>query len=109
MSQPDDITARQLALNAQSQAGDRARLIFEDELVQGALADIRQAIMEQWADLSIENREQAERLKQLLWAAKQFESIFTVTIAGGKFAKNELLADNAQIRADAARGRLHAA
>lgn len=108
MSQPDQ-QAREAALHAEAQAGERAKLIFEDELVQGSLAKIKQTIMEQWADLSIENKAQAEELKRLLWAAKQFEAIFTVTIAGGQFAKNELLADNAQIRAEAARGRLHAA
>ena len=106
MDQPDQIS-REAALNAEAQAGERAKLIFEDALVQNALALIKQTITDSWAELSVEDKSRAEDLKRLLWAAKQFESIFTVTIAGGQFAKNELLADNAQIRADAARNRIH--
>jgi hypothetical protein len=96
-----------MSLQDQINAGDRAKLLLDDPDIKGALAEIKQTIMESWASLSVENKAQAEELKRLLWAANQFESIFTVTIAGGHFAKNELLADNAQIRADAARNRLH--
>jgi hypothetical protein len=109
MSLQDDIAAREIAHHAAVQAAERASLLLNDPAIKGALETIQATIKDAWADLPIENTAQAERLKQLLWAAKQFEDIFTVTIAGGHFAKNELLADNAQIRADAARGRLHAA
>ena len=88
--------------------GERARLILEDTLVQEAFAAVEQTIIGQWAELSIENKAQAEELKRLLWAAKQFKSIFEVTIAGSAVAKNELLNDSTMhIRAEAARKRIY--
>lgn len=96
-----------MSLQDQINAGERAKLLLDDPDIKGAFAEIEATIVAQWADLSVENKAQAEELKRLLWAAKQFKAIFEVTVAGGHFAKNELLADNAQIRADAARNRIH--
>lgn len=82
---------------------EHAKRILGDELVKSALADIEATIVAQWADLSVENKAQAEELKRLLWAAKQFKAIFEVTIAGGAVARNELLnAETMQIRQEAA-------
>ena len=96
-----------MSLQDQINAGERAKLLLDDPDIKAALAEIEGTITAQWADLSVENKAQAEELKRLLWAAKQFRAIFEVTVSGGHFAKNELLAENAQIRADAARNRIH--
>lgn len=92
----------------QIQRAERAKLMLEDPMISQALADIEAAIMGQWADLAVENKAQAEELKRLLWAAKQFRSFFEVTIAGAAVAKNELLnAETMKIRAEAARKRIY--
>lgn len=92
----------------QIQRAERAKLLLEDPMVQDALSDIEQAIMGQWSELAVENKAQAEELKRLLWAAKQFRNIFEVTIAGAAVARNELLnAETMKIRAEAARKRIH--
>ncbi len=92
----------------QIQLAERARLLLDDPMIKGALDDIEQAILGQWSDLAVENKAQAEELKRLLWAAKQFRSIFEVRIAGAAVAKNELLnAETMKIRADAARKRIY--
>lgn len=92
------------------QAAEQARRVLEDPLVAQALDAIEQTIVEQWVALGVENRSQAEELKRLLWAAKQFRSIFEVTIAGGSVAKNELLLqENMEIKAEAAKRRIYGA
>ena len=88
--------------------GERARLLLDDDLVKDAFAEIEQTITAQWIELSIENKAQAEELKRLMWAAKQFKAIFEVTISGATVAKNELLNDTTmQIRAEAAKRKLY--
>ena len=90
------------------QAADAARMVLENPLVAQALDTVEQTIVDQWIALGVENRTQAEELKRLLWAAKQFRSIFEVTIAGGTVAKNELLnAETMQVRQEAARRRIY--
>lgn len=69
----------------------QAKLILDDELVQRALNDTEAAIVAQWCDLAVTDKVQAEELKRLLWAAKQFRAIFETLIANGSVAKNELL------------------
>lgn len=87
---------------------ERAKLIIEDPLVVEAFSAIEQTIIGSWTELAIENKAQAEELKRLMWAAKQFKSIFEVTIAGGTVAKNELTNDTTmKIRSDAVRARLY--
>jgi hypothetical protein len=96
-----------MTLEEQIARADRAKLLYEDPLIQEALADMKAAIIGQWTELGIENKAQAEELKRLLWATQQFESIFTVTIGGGTVARNELLADATRQRAEAARKRIY--
>jgi exo-beta-1,3-glucanase (GH17 family) len=96
-----------MTLEEQIARADRAKLLYEDPLIQEALADMKAAIIGQWTDLSIENKTQAEELKRLLWATQQFESIFTVTIGGGAVARNELLADATRQRAESVRKRIY--
>lgn len=89
-------------------AADAARLVLDNPLVSKALSDLEQAVIEQWVALGVENRAQAEELKRLLWAAKQFRAVFEVTIAGGSVARNELLnADQMQVRHQAMRNRIY--
>ena len=90
------------------QAADRARTVLNDPLVSGALASIESTITAQWMALDVENKGQAEELKRLLWAARQFRAIFEVTVAGGEVARNELLnASTMAIRAESARKRVY--
>lgn len=87
---------------------EHAQLLLDDPMVKGALAQIKETIVGAWAELAVENKAQAEELKRLLWAAKQFESIFEVTISGGTVARNELLNESTmKIRAEAAKRKLY--
>lgn len=90
------------------QAADAARQVLDNPLVKQALDDVEQTIIEQWVALGVENRTQAEELKRLLWAAKQFRSIFEVTVAGGSVVRNELLLQqHMEIKAEAAKRRIY--
>lgn len=92
MSHADEITR-----------AEHAKRLIDDELFQSAFADVEAAIIGQWCDLGVEAKGQAEELKRLLWAAKQFRAVFESTIAGAQVAKNELLsAENMQIKREAA-------
>ena len=92
MSHADEITR-----------AEQAKRILSDELFQSSFVEVEAAIIGQWCDLGVENKSQAEELKRLLWAAKQFRAIFESTIAGAQVAKNELLsAESMQIKREAA-------
>lgn len=69
----------------------RAEVILKDDTFQEAMTELRQAITERWQMAPIDDYEQQCELKRLLWAAKQFESVFTVLIANGTVARNDLL------------------
>lgn len=98
-----------MAPEEQMRMAERARTILDDELVKNALAQLESVVVDQWKDLSVENKAQAEELKRLLWAAQQFKSVFTVLIANGAVAKNELLLrSNVQIKEEAAMRRIYA-
>lgn len=85
----------------------RAKLILEDDLVRDALQQLETAVVDQWKELSIENRAQAEELKRLLWASQQFRRIFEVLVSGGVVAQNELLLESQlKIKQEAARERM---
>lgn len=88
--------------------GEHAKRLLDDTLLKEALAEIKQAVIEQWAALSVQNKEQAEELKRLLWAAKQFEAIFVAHVGGATIARSELLLEtNMQIKAEAAQRRIN--
>lgn len=88
--------------------GEHAKRLLDDPLLKEALAEIKRAVIEQWAALSVQNKEQAEELKRLLWAAKQFEAIFVAQVGGATIARNELLLDtNMQIKAEATTRRIN--
>jgi hypothetical protein len=92
----------------QIQHAVRAKLLLDDPMIKDAFAEIDAAIIGQWRDLSVTNKEQAEELKRLLWASQQFKAIFEVTISGAAVAQNELLnASSMQIRAEAAKRRMY--
>lgn len=98
-----------MELNEQIAQGDHAKRLLEDPLLQAAMADIREAVIEQWVSLGVENDVQAKELKRLLWAADQFKAIFEARIAGATIARQELhMRENTEIKRDAARGRLYA-
>jgi len=88
--------------------GEHAKRLLNDPLLKEALAEIKQAIVDSWAALPVENTAQAEKLKHLLWASKQFESVFIAHVGGATIARNELLLDtNMQIKAEATQRRIN--
>lgn len=98
-----------MELTEQIALGEHAKRILDDTLVQAALADIRTAVIEQWASLPIENKAQADELKRLLWAADQFTAIFESRVAGATIARQELhMRENMEIKREAAKERLYA-
>lgn len=97
-----------MSLQEQIDRAAKAKLLLDDPLIKGALADMEATITGAWADLSVENKAQAEELKRLLYATRQFRSIFEITISGGAVAKNELQNQTTlEIRADAAKRRIN--
>lgn len=92
----------------QIRRAEQAKLLLDNPLMAEAMLQIPQTIIESWSELAVENKAQAEELKRLLWAARQFLDIFTVTISGAIVAKNDLLnAETMKIRAEAARKRIY--
>lgn len=88
--------------------GEHAKRLLDDPLLKEALAEIKQAVIEQWAALSVQNKEQAEELKRLLWATKQFEAFFVAQVGGATIARSELLLEtNMQIKAEAVQRRIN--
>jgi hypothetical protein len=67
----------------------RAQVVLNDPLVQGALQELRAAVMEQWSTISVENEKQQIKLKHLMWATQQFEKYFKILIEGGQVSLAE--------------------
>ena len=89
--------------------GEHAKRLLDDPLLKEALVEMKQAVMEGWAALPVENTAQAEKLKHLLWATKQFEAFFVAQVGGATIARSELLQDtNMQIKAEAVQRRMNA-
>ena len=88
--------------------GEHAKRLLEDPLFQEAMRETRQAVVDAWAALPVENTAQAEKLKHLMWAAKQFEAVFEAWVAGATIMRAELLLDtNMEIKAQAAKERIN--
>ena len=92
----------------QVRIGLQAKQVLDNELVTDAFRTLEQTIIDQWSALSVENKAQAEELKRLLWASQQFKSIFTVLVANGSVAQNELTRRDAlTVKEDAALQRIY--
>lgn len=92
----------------QIRIAQNAKLILENDLVKDAFRELEQTVIDQWSALSVENKAQAEELKRLLWATQQFKSIFTVLVANGSVAREELLLkENMDIKASEAIKRIY--
>lgn len=88
--------------------GEHAKRLLDDPLLQEAMRETRQAVIDAWAALPVENKAQAEELKRLLWAANQFEAVFTSLVGGAQIIRSELLLDtNMQIKAEAVQRRIN--
>jgi hypothetical protein len=88
--------------------GDHAKRLLDDPLLQEAMGQVRQAIIDSWASLGVENKAQAEELKRLLWAANQFKAVFESLVAGATIIRSELLLDvNMETKRDAALRRIN--
>ncbi len=88
--------------------GEHAKRLLDDPLFKEAMRETRQAVIDAWAALPVENKVQAEELKRLLWAANQFEAVFTSLVGGAQIMQSELLlTENMQIKAEATQRRIN--
>ena len=88
--------------------GEHAKRLLEDPLFKEAMTETRQAVIDAWAGLPVENKAQAEELKRLLWAANQFEAVFVSLMGGATIARGELLsAESMQTKAEAVQRRIN--
>lgn len=89
--------------------GERARRILGDEMVQEALATVKQAIRDQMFELPIEAAKQREFLAMMDKARVQFEGWFELALAGEQIARLELDAERqAQGQIDKIKERMRA-
>lgn len=75
---------------------ERAKLILEDELVKGALADMKQRIVEAWEQSPVRDVEGREHLHRYLKVIGQFEGALRSHIETGKIAAHAIKAEEAQ-------------
>lgn len=88
--------------------GEHAKRLLEDPLFKEAMIETRQAVIDAWTALPVENKAQAEELKRLLWAANQFEAIFVSLMGGATIARDQLLsAESMQTKAEAVQRRIN--
>lgn len=73
--------------------GEHARRILGDEMVQEALATVKQAIRDQMFELPIEAAKQREFLAMMDKARAQFEGWFAQALAGEQISRLELDAE----------------
>lgn len=73
--------------------GEHARRILEDEMVQGAMSAVKEAIREQMFDLPIGASREREMLALMDKARQQFEGWFAAALQGEHIAKLELEAE----------------
>jgi hypothetical protein len=89
--------------------GEHAKRLLDDPLFQEAMRETRQAVIDAWAALPVENKAQAEELKRLLWAANQFEAVFVSFAGGATILRAELLSrESMQTKAEAVQRRINA-
>jgi len=88
--------------------GEHAKRLLDDPLFKEAMHETRQAVIDAWAALPVENKAQAEELKRLLWAANQFEAVFVSLMGGATILRDELLrAESMQTKAEATQRRIN--
>jgi hypothetical protein len=88
--------------------GEHAKRLLEDPLFKEAMIETRQAVIDAWTALPVENKAQAEELKRLLWAANQFEAVFVSLMGGATILRDELLrAESMQTKAEATQRRIN--
>ena len=75
---------------------DRARLILDDELVKGALADMKRLIVEAWEQSPVRDTEGREHLHRYLKVIGQFEGALRAHIEAGKIAAHAIKAEEEQ-------------
>ena len=72
---------------------ERARAILEDEMVKGALADMKRLIVEAWEQSPVRDVEGREHLHRYLKVIGQFEGAFIAHITTGKVAAHHIRAE----------------
>lgn len=75
---------------------ERARRILDDELVKGALADMKRRIVEAWEQSPARDVEGREHLHRYLKVIGQFEGAFIAHIETGKIAAHAIKAEEEQ-------------
>lgn len=80
-------------LRKQMEEGVRAKAVLEDDAFKKAYAAVRQAILEQWENCPIRDREGAHELKLMLKLHTDLGKHLQKAIDDGKFASDELKRD----------------
>jgi len=88
--------------------GEHAKRLLDDPLFQEAMILVRETLKDAWAALPVTDTAKAEELKRCLWAANQFESIFTSLVGGATILRAELNSlESMQTKAEAVKRRIN--
>lgn len=78
------------ALRKQVEAGSRAKTVLDSQAYQDAYKAVREAILEQWENCPIRDREGAHELKLMLKIHSYIKGHMVRAVEEGKFAAKEL-------------------
>ena len=88
MTQPDEFVLRK-----QMEAAARAKSVLEDDAFKAAYNAVRAAILDQWENCPIRDREGAHELKLMLKVHTDIGKHLQKAVDDGKFAAEELKQD----------------
>ena len=77
-------------LNQRIYAADQAKLVLENEAFQGAFADIKQELTEQWMTSPARDQEGREKLFLMLKMLEKVQLCLQSSLDSGKLAAKEL-------------------
>ena len=80
-------------LRSDSQRGDNARLVIENEAYQEAMRLLQKQIVDEWGKCPVRDVEGQKLLLQLHKLSKKFEGLLTGMVETGKLAQLELDAE----------------
>jgi hypothetical protein len=89
--------------------GEHAKRLLDDPLLQESMILVRETLKDAWAALPVSDTAKAEELKRCLWAANQFEAIFTSLVGGATILRAELHSrESMEAKQDAIKRRMNA-
>lgn len=80
-------------LRKQMELGAKAKTVLDSEAFQKAMSSVRTAILDNWENCPIRDREGAHELKLMLKIQKDFEGHLRKAVEDGEFAAKELKRD----------------